>query len=111
MGRQYKRDTRYSVDWSPDPTRFVLEEGGTIKLFDPKTNTTRVLVPHTSGVNNYQPQWSPDGRSIAFFRDCSHPAVPSCESGIWTVPTGGGPSERVPSASGVLGTASSIFDW
>ena len=99
-----------SVDWSPDRTRFVLEEGGTIQLFDPKTNATRVLVPHTSGVNNYQPQWSPDGRSIAFFRDCSDSAVPSCESGIWTVPTRGGHGTRVPSAPAEL-EAASTFDW
>jgi Tol biopolymer transport system component len=112
IGRHYEgASPDYSVDWSPDRTRFLLEEGGTIKLFDPRTDSTRVLGRHTSGVNDYQPKWSPDGRSIAFFRDCSDSAVPSCESGIWTALTGGGPSKRVPSASGVLDTATSTFDW
>jgi hypothetical protein len=112
MGRHYEGAIpEHSVDWSPDRTRFVLEEGGTIRLFDPNMHSTRVLVPHRGGVNDYQPRWSPDGRLIAFFRDCSHPVLPSCESGIWTVSRDGGSGRRVPSASGVLGRASSIFDW
>jgi Tol biopolymer transport system component len=51
-------------DWSPDGTKLVYEEDGSIVVADLKQGTTRIVL--TPSQPAHRPKWSPDGRFILF---------------------------------------------
>jgi hypothetical protein len=59
----------FTGNWSPDGTRLAFSLGfvgnSGVAVFDPVTKETDLLI-----VPGKDPRWSPDGRYIAFVRDC-----------------------------------------
>jgi len=59
----------FSARWSPDGSKLAFSAGvhgySGVALFDPATQETELLI-----VPGKNPTWSPDGRYLAFVRDC-----------------------------------------
>ena len=71
--QQLTRETlaHYGVDWSPDGSRFVFDEGGPgmpTAIFVMNANGTGKRQLTHGGTRDFAPAWSPDGRKIAFVR-------------------------------------------
>lgn len=78
-------------EWSADGTKIAFRRGGGAQgIYVMDADGTNV-VQLTSGPDT-EPTWSPDGSSIAFNRD----------SDIWTVPSSGGPPNKVTNRVGAF---------
>ncbi len=68
-GAQRLTTDGYTSQWSPDRTKLAFSMGvhgySGLAVFDPNSRETELLMVPGSG-----PKWSPDGRYIAFSRDC-----------------------------------------
>jgi len=65
----------FNACWSPDGTKFTFSIGvhgySGVAIYDPATKETDLLI-----IPGKDPQWSPDGKYIAFVRDCQVLRVP-----------------------------------
>ncbi len=91
--------TGWLVSWSPDSTRFAtsVEQGHTFGIYAPDGVRQALLsVPPGYGLHgDYDPVWSPDGRSLLMPIASNSSPGPSA---IWEFPIDGGAPSRVPSA-------------
>ena len=79
--RERERLLRYAVAsfiWSPDSKKLLFVSSGQLYLYELETERTTKLAPAISGVRD--PQFSPDGRQVAFVH--AHD--------LWLVPAAGG---------------------
>jgi dipeptidyl-peptidase-4 len=84
--REYTRRTRFGVPdyhWSPDGTRLLFTSTGKLLVHELATSTTTRLAPEKSGV--LDPNFSPDGKQVAFLY----------EHDLWVVPLSGGGEKQI----------------
>lgn len=93
----------FSVNWSPDGTKLVMQWQAydrqndvwaetAIVVMDAEGGNRKTIVSPTPGVTYWQPRWSPDGRHILFAR----PGLDGTVSDIMIVEADGGEPRVVP---------------
>ena len=88
---RHYRSTRYKFNdsgWFDDKNSHLF-------IADAATGTTRQLTP-SSDLDESDPQWSPDGRTIAFVSDRTDRVhADSRDTDVWTIPAAGGPLTKI----------------
>jgi Tol biopolymer transport system component len=78
--RQLLAGGAYNAELSPDESRIAYEAGGGIRVMGANGESPRELVPIEKGVAVNKPQWSPDGRRVAYLRFRTTPREAAIES-------------------------------
>jgi serine/threonine protein kinase/Tol biopolymer transport system component len=97
-------DRAGGLRWSADGSRIAYmradpASGDAILVARSDGAEERVLVPATQGLHLHEPAWSHDGAWIYFNRGAM--GNNDAPTGIWRVPSGGGPAEPVVETQGV----------
>ncbi len=82
-----------AISLSPSGARVVVEARGELFTLPAKNGETRNLTK-SSGIRERHPQWSPDGKSIAYISDATG------EYEIYTMPQAGGTPTQITSKTG-----------
>lgn len=91
--RERNRRNRYDVPsycWGPDAIRILLTSGGRLFVYDLVAATSRLLAASKSGI--IDPQFSPDGKWIAFVY----------RHDLWVIPSTGGEEKQLTFGGGDL---------
>ena len=79
-----------TIDWSPDGAELAFSNEGSIHLLDVKTGKKRAVTSPKGVIGDWDPRFSPDGRTIAFKRVSG-----TFVDDIYLVPAAGGDPERL----------------